>query len=195
VTLKLALIASLILLLASAAPAQTPAPQAARPPDFSVQIWGDAVVDFDERVQTYADLRARLEAELPVLALAAEPAEIIRAQRALARKIRESRPGTRRGHIFTPEITTAFRAGLGPEMTARTLIRIMDENPGEFSVRVDSTYPKERTLSSVPPNILAVLPLLPEDIQYRFLGRHLILYDARANTVIDRMPCAVRCRR
>ena len=193
-TLHLTLGAAVVVLLAAPAPAQTPAPRDARPPDFTVQIWGDAVVDFTERVQTYADLRDRLEAELPVLALAAEPAEIIRAQRALARKIRESRPGIKRGHVFTPEITTAFRAGLGPELTARTLIRIMDDNPGEFSVRVDGTYPKERTLSTVPPNLLAVLPRLPDDIQYRFLGRHLILHDVRANTVIDRMPCAARCR-
>jgi hypothetical protein len=43
----------------------------------------------------------------------------------------------------------------------------------------------------VPPNILAVLPRLPDDIPYRFFGRHLILLDTRANLILDRMPCAI----
>ena len=34
-----------------------------------------------------------------------------------------------------------------------------------------------KPLSTVPPNILVALPRLPDDIQYRFLGRHLILLD------------------
>jgi hypothetical protein len=44
----------------------------------------------------------------------------------------------------------------------------------------------------VPPHILAVLPRLPDDIEYRFLGRHLILLDTRANVILDRIPYAVQ---
>ena len=193
-----ALAITLMLALLLAAPpgaAQTPAPARTDEPDFRVQIWGDAAADFSARVNDYAALRATLEAGLQALPLAAEPAEIIRSQRALARKLRESRPGVTRGNIFSREITVSFRRGLRPALTAETIVRIMDDNPGEFSARVDGTYPKDRTLSTVPANLLALLPPLPEDIQYRFLGRHLILYDARANTIIDRMPCAMRCDR
>ena len=45
----------------------------------------------------------------------------------------------------------------------------------------------------MPPNILARLPSLPDDIQYRFLGRHLILLDTRASVILDRIPYAIQC--
>ena len=189
------LMLALLVLAAIPAAAQTTPVPADDEPDFSVQIWGDAEADFGARVRDYAGLRSKLEAGLPILALAADPPEIIGSQLALARRLRQARPGVARGNIFSPAITTAFRRALRPRLSAETLIRILDDNPGEFGHRVDGTYPKERTLSTVPANLLAVLPLLPEDIQYRFLGRHLILHDARANTIIDRMTCAVPCDR
>jgi len=34
---------------------------------------------------------------------------------------------------------------------------------------------------------------LPDGIEFRFVGRHLILYDVRANTIIDRLPDAIEC--
>ena len=56
------------------------------------------------------------------------------------------------------------------------------------------SYPNEKPLSTVPRNILAALPRLPDDIQYRFLGRHLILRDTRANVILDRIPYAIQRR-
>jgi len=43
----------------------------------------------------------------------------------------------------------------------------------------------------VPPNVLASLPPLPKDIEYRFVNKHLILRDARANLIIDYIPNAL----
>jgi hypothetical protein len=36
------------------------------------------------------------------------------------------------------------------------------------------------------------LPRLPADIEYRFVERHLILLDTRANLIVDRLPYAIR---
>jgi hypothetical protein len=57
--------------------------------------------------------------------------------------------------------------------------------------KVNSPYPDKQPLSSVPPNVLASLPQLPKDIEYRFVGKHLILRDVRANLIIDYMPNAI----
>jgi hypothetical protein len=46
----------------------------------------------------------------------------------------------------------------------------------------------------MPPQLLLLLPDLPPDLQYRFVGRHLILYDGRANIIVDEIPYAIRCR-
>jgi hypothetical protein len=80
-------------------------------------------------------------------------------------------------------------------MTTEVMRAVMDENPGSFCHGINGTYPKERPLSTVPATILAVLPALPDDIQYRFLGRHLVLHDTRANVILDRIRCALACTR
>ena len=49
-------------------------------------------------------------------------------------------------------------------------------------LKVNQPYPKAEPLSTVPPDVLKALPVLPEDLEYRFVGKHLILYDARAGT-------------
>ena len=192
--LKQTSLAAALLLCASAGYAQTPATDAARDtPDFRVQVWGNIAADFSAGIETYLELRHTLEQGLPPLTVTDNPAEIGRAERALARRIRVARRGARQGELFTPDIRAVFRRVLLLETDARTRTAIMDENPGAFSTRINGTYSKERPLSTVPANILAVLPRLPDDIQYRFLGPDLVLHDTRANVILDRLPCAIRC--
>jgi hypothetical protein len=185
-------LAAAVLIHAWVGHAQTTNP-AGDTPNFKVQIWGDVAADFRLRVETYLELRRTLEVGLPPLTLTDDPAEILRAERALAKRIRAARAGARRGDIFTSEVRTDFRRVLRLEVDSETRIAIMDENPGDFSIRVNGTYPKERTVSTVPANILAALPELPDDIQYRFLGPDLVLHDTRANVILDRIECAIRC--
>ena len=162
-------------------------------PDFRVQVWGDIVADFSARVWSYFELRRELEKGLPALTTTDDPAEIKRAVRALAKRIRVARAEAREGDIFTPAISVEFRKVLLLEMNANIWAAIMDDNPGEFSHRINGNYPEGKPFSTVPPNILAVLPTLPaDDIQYRFLGRHLILFDARASVILDRIPYAIQ---
>ena len=184
------LAAILIVLHICVAYAQT---SAAPTPDFKVQVWGYIVADFTARIDRYMDLRAMLEQGLPPLRVTDDPAEILAAESALAERIREARSGARRGDLFTPDIRAEFRRVLLLEMDAPTRAAIMDENPGAFSHRINGTYPKERPVSTVPATVLALLPRLPDDIQYRFLGPHLVLHDTRANVILDRLACAIRC--
>ena len=145
------------------------------------------------RVWDYSELRSELEKGLPPLTVTDDPAEIRRAVRALAKRIRVARAGAKQGDMFTPTISVEFRRALTVEMDADTWAAIMDDNPGELSNQINGTYPEGKPLSTVPPNILAVLPRLPDDIQYRFLGRHLILVDTRANVILDRIRHAIDC--
>ena len=162
-------------------------------PDFRVQVWGYIVADFSARVWSYSELRSKLEQGLPPLRVTDDPSEIRSAVHALAERIRVARAGAREGEFFTPTISAEFRRVLLPEMNANTWAAIMDDNPGGFSNQINGAYPEERPLSTVPPNILAVLPRLPDDIQYRFVGRHLILLDTRASVILDRIPDAITC--
>jgi hypothetical protein len=51
--------------------------------------------------------------------------------------------------------------------------------------------PEGKAVSTMPPNILASLPKLAHDIEYRFVERHLILLDRRARVILDRIPYAI----
>ena len=149
--------------------------------------------DFDARVLEYFDLRTTLEEGLPAQRVTDNPADNIEIQRTLARRIRRARAGALSGDIFAPDISTEFRRILTLEMTPQTLEAILDDNPGQFSHRINGDYPKRRPLSTMPGTFLAVLPALPDGLEYRFLGHQLILHDTRANVILDRMPCAIEC--
>ncbi len=193
-TFRPALLAPIVIaMLATGAFAQTTAFQARAVADFRVQVWGVAAADFDVRMLLYAELRAELEQGLPTLRLTDDPREIFEAEHALANRIRTARSGTHGGEIFTADISSAFKHALILETRVSTCASILDDNPGAFSYSINDTYPKRRSLSTVPPGILVLLPKLPADVQYRFLGRHLILHDTRANVILDRILNAIDC--
>ena len=188
------LVAALIVVFASVVYPQMPPTSAGRDtPVFRVQVWGYIVEDFTARVSSYYELRRNLQRGLPVLTVTDYPAEIRSTQLALAERIRVARHGAKPGEIFTPTIRVEFRKVLSLAIDANTLGAIMDDNPGRISHHINGTYPEGEPFSTMPPNILAVLPRLPDDIHYRFLGRELILLDTAANVILDRIPCAIQC--
>jgi hypothetical protein len=184
---------ALTLVLVSVGSAQAPETRQDRDTHhFRIQIWGDVATDFSMRVRSYADLRSELETELPALRVTDDPAEIRGRVRALAQKIRRTRAEARQGDIFTPAISIEFRKALLLEVNASTWASIQNDNPSRLSTRINGIYPERKPVSTMPPNILAVLPKLPDDIEYRFVGRHLILLDTRARLIIDRIPNAIQ---
>lgn len=172
----------------NAMPGQTP-----QPPDFKVQIWGDAAATFIARMNAYAVLRGKLEKGLKALAVTDKPVEILEAETALAVRIRVARAKAKRGDMFSRRVRSAFRKALRAESDGGTCAAIADDNPGDFTYLINGTYPKRQPVSTVPPNLLAVLPELPDDVHYRFLGRDLVLHDTRANIILDEIPDAIRC--
>ena len=187
---------ALLILFASAANAQVPTGTAgldATP--FRVQIWGDLETDFDSLISSYYKLRGRLEKGVPDLTVTDDPAEIAAVQLALATKIRAARASATEGEIFTSAISVTFKKLLILEVDEGTMAAIMDDNPGEFAHPINGTYPSEKPFATMPVNLLAALPRLPADLEYRFTGHQLVLIDTRANVILDRIPCAIECSR
>ena len=176
---------------------QEPAPtrQSAEggPPDYSVRISAyfdaAALATFVNRVHNYVDLRSSLEPGLPRLAVTTNPEEIDQAENALAKKIREARAAARQGDIFTPPLQTQIKKMLLIEVDQETLASIK----GEFTFKLNGTYPKTKPVSTMPPNVLQLLPQLADGLEYRFVGGHLILRDRLANIILDDIPYAIKC--
>lgn len=166
-------------------------------PDFRLVVLGyfDAgtLDEFHRRVSRYDDMRRAIERTIVPLSVTENPDEITGFERALTARIRESRGSSARGQIFLPRMATQLKTLFLARVDADTLQAIMDDGPGEFDVDVNEAYAKHRSLATMPPNILQLLPDLADDMEYRFVGRHLILRDVRANMVVDEIPFALVC--
>jgi hypothetical protein len=143
----------------------------------------------DKRLKDYAALHEKLHSTLPALSTDATPAEIDKNQRALGILVQNARRHADRGDIFGPVARAMIRRILVRALTgpdgAKLRTSIMDDNPGPLRVRVNSRYPDAAPRSSVPPQLLQVLPKLPEDLDYRFIGDRLLLVDLHAHIVVD----------
>ena len=150
-----------------------------------------ALAQFDERVKAYADLHKRLEGTLPKLPKETNPTTIDTHQRALEKLIKAERTNAKPGDLFTPPVQAHIRQLLARvfagKQGAELKGTILDENPGKIALTVNSRYPDEVPLSTVPPQVLASLPKLPPELEYRFIGDRLILLDVHAHTVADYM--------
>ena len=157
------------------------------------------LADFKKRVDDYAKLREKAAAAAPVeLQEKSKPADISSAEKSMAQRVRDARVGAKAGDIFTPATQAMFRRMLRPPLgkgadAADNKATIKEDAPAakEVPFKVNAEYPKEVALSTVPPDVLLTLPPLPEDVQYRFAGKHLLLFDAKANIIIDFMLNAI----
>jgi len=152
--------------------------------------------DFQKRVDAYMDLHKKLEKESPPEKETKDPAKIKASEDVLAQKLQAARADAKAGDIFTPEIRQLFRRLMYPELKgaegAETKQTLKDDAPKGVPMKVNAKYPEAAPLPTVPPNLLAALPKLPEDLEYRIVNKDLILRDVHANLIVDFIPNAIR---
>ena len=159
--------------------------------------------EFATRIGAYVTLHRQLEGTVPTLHVSRDPSEIEAAVAALGAQIRAARPGARQGDVFTPAVATSFRRSIARCLAGRSVAELLadleaeryeeeDDRPGPMPVpRVNDSYPRTVEYPIMPPSLLAALPPLPEELQYRLVGRTLILWDHHADLVVDVMPDAL----
>jgi len=153
------------------------------------------VADFLTRVNAYVVIHLQAERAAPKLPQEATPKQIDQTQRAMADRIQAARAGAKRGDIFTPEMTAVIKRILievlaGPA-GARRRSSIMDDNVKFVPLTANQRYPDDVALTTMPPGLLKALPELPEEMEYRFIGPHLILFDQHAHIIPDFVPNAL----
>lgn len=154
-----------------------------------------ALETMNDRLKAYVQIHKDLEAGLPKLPREATPEEIDKHQRALEQKMRDARKHAKQGELFTPEaepvirrlLAAVFEGPEGKELKAG----ILDENPAGMKLTVNMRYPDSVPISTMPPEVLQTLPRLQEDMEYRFVGRHLILLDSHAHVIADFITDAI----
>jgi hypothetical protein len=154
-----------------------------------------ALVEFMEKVKDYVALHEKLEGTLTNVPKQASSQQLDDSQRALARLMQQARPGAKQGDLFIKEVRSILRRQLarvfeGPD--GKDLKEaVMEENAGPIKLRVNGRYPDNVPLSTVPSQVLEALPKLPAELEYRFVGRRLILFDEHAHLVADVMDDAI----
>jgi len=180
-------------------------------PPQTVEMDAETLRKFQHEIEEYVELRQSVLKQIPPIDAKSTPAQIEAHQKSLTQAIMAYRKGAKRGDIFKPEVEAAVRRTLYREFAspegAALLKDIKQGNPKvegnpiprdpskevkpAVTIAVNALYPDSAPFSSVPPTLLLKLPLLPEQVRYRFVGRALILRDTEANVILDYIPDVV----
>jgi hypothetical protein len=150
-----------------------------------------AMADFKARVEKYAALHKVLAKGAAAQKRNATPDEITAQKTELAAKLQAARAGARHGDIFAPELRRAFRGLLAPELkgeegrSAKAVLKDDAPAPGTVPFKVNAKYPENQPKPTMPASLLLNLPRLPEPLEYRVVGQHLLLLDTAADVVVD----------
>jgi len=149
----------------------------------------EAVVAFKDRVVEYVALHEKLEATLPKLPDKASPQQVDANQRALGELIKTARHDAKPGDFFAPGFQVMLKRVVGEVLRGPNggtiKASIMDENPGVPQILINERYPSSVPLSTMPPQLLAPLPKLKGELEFRFLGPRLVLVDTEADIILD----------
>jgi hypothetical protein len=154
------------------------------------------IAEFMKRVDDYVALHKKLDGTIPSLPKEASPQQIDEHQRALGRLIEQNRAGAKRGDIFTPAMERIARKLLanifgGPDGEQLKREIFEEYNQRDIVPKINGRYPDEVPISTVPPGVLQGLPQLPKELEYRFVGRYLILLDPQAHIIADYIERAI----
>jgi len=154
-----------------------------------------ALEQFQKQVDAYLKVRKTVADQLPKLKPTPSAEELAARAAALTSNLAKARAGAPQGAIFTPEIATEFRRlgklALDGGDGTRVHKSLARAEPVKGTVHVNDVYPAAVPLQSMPPTLLMGLPKLPMELEYRLVGRTLVLRDSEANLIIDFLPEAI----
>jgi hypothetical protein len=171
---------------------KTPNPPMTAPPTADgqpgVNPAGAATLEFHKHIQAYMKVHNEAETKVPNLKRTDDPKEITEREKALAKMIMTLRAGAQIGDIFAPEYQPYFIKIVHDDFKGRSAAdrkALIQELPKNMKVDVNTEYPTTIPLATFPPVLLRKLPDLPPELEYRIVGRSLILRDVKANLIVD----------
>lgn len=154
------------------------------------------IAAFEKRVADYLKLHNQARSALGPEKATDSSETIATREREMAERIRALRPNARRGAIFSASARAEFRrlVNISSQGASGSHIRasLARSEPVDVPLRVNGVYPKDKALQSTPSTLLQNLPPLPKEIEYRVVGRKLVLRDIGANLIIDYADDVVR---
>jgi|SRR5215208_620790 len=146
-----------------------------------------AMVDFKKRLDGYLELRRSVTEKYPEVKETGNPAKIHEREVALGKAIASARANAKAGDLFGPlsgDLLTIVEKDWNSRSPADQKA-ILSELPKGLMLKVNQPYPPNISLVTVPAKLLAQLPMLPEELEYRLIDRRLLLRDRDANLIVD----------
>ena len=154
-----------------------------------------ALAEFAVQVDEYARLHRSAVRSVAPFRRGLSAAEVWARQERLADTIRARRPQARQGDLFTPAarlvIVEIVQGFLRSPEGASARERVARDNPATETpltpvvLTVNGTYAHGASFSTLPPKLLMRLPSLPREVEFRFVGKHLLLRDTFADIILD----------
>lgn len=161
--------------------------------DPAVNSDAAALAEFKARIDAYLEIHKEVAKGDAKPRQTEDPAEIAEAKKTLAGRVQAARVTAKQGDIFTPAVQPVFRRLVAPELKgedghdAKAVLKDDAPAAGTVPFRVNAKYPESQPLPSVPANLLLTLPSLPAPLEYRIVGKHLLILDMAADLVVDYM--------
>src|SRR5688572_29906905 len=150
-----------------------------------VSLDKELVSDFRRRVDDYMKLHEKLQKQGTRQKERDDIGENLVSEHALAMRIRFARHDARPGDLFTLPIAMALRRAMDPELRGVAALRaresIREDAPETFVLVVNGSFPEGGARSTMPGNVLKILPPLPSGLEYRIIDTHLVLIDTSAD--------------
>ena len=176
---------ALPLLLASGVAAQAPPMPQPKPDDTAI------IKDFNTRVTQYMSVHDQNSSAAPKPTDSAQ--QLHDQKKDMAARIQARRANAQQGDIFSPAIADYFRRQItatlkGPQGKRVQASLFGAEPVKNVPLKVNAAYPEGVPLQSTPPTLLLNLPRLPKQLEYRVVGRALVLHDIGPNLIVDFIP-------
>ena len=173
-------------------PAQVPAQ-----PNATFEPFKQALQSYVDQTQPFRKVAAQEAEKVPGKATAETGAEqsVRTRQDSLADALRTKlRPAAKQGDLITTAMATAIKVEIQRAVATPKRDLILDELSEQNDAPATSTTPvinDHLDASRVPPRLMDVLPPLPKQLEYDFIGRTLVVRDVDADVVIDYIPDAL----
>ena len=153
---------------------------------------------FQKAVDAYVELREKVTGALPPLEISPDMEDFQVEVDAIAAALRAARPSAAEGDIINAEAAVEFRKRIRATLMAG--VCTVDDIIAAQRDDARAPLPPRPIVhdqfdwgggSFMPACVLTVLPLLPDQLEFRFVQRDLVLLDIGSDLVVDVLPDAL----
>ena len=166
-------------------------------PDATFEPFKQALQAYVDQTQPFRKAAAQEAEKVPGKATADGGAEqsVRTRQNSLADALRTKlRPTAKQGDLVTPDMAAAMTGELRRAFNTPKRELLLDELAEQNATPASGATPtvnQQLDAPRVPPRLMEILPPLPKQLEYDFVGRTIVVRDVDADVVIDFVPDAL----